>query len=673
MQGRVGAPLVTNGWETTTRTTGEVHFTIAVKQQNVAELKEIALKVSDPRNAEYTNYLTNDEIVALTAPATKDISTVTEWLTENKIGYKQVASHLIAVVAPVAAAEKLLNTTWHRLENAKTQQVVHRAAAYTVPFSVAESIAALYAVHGLPIPPKTRLVTAGNPYKVTPAVIETAYSVTGAKASGNAKVTQAVAEFQGQYMVPKNLKAFFKRFVPNAADGDDTVTKYFGDKNNAGQEGVEADLDVQYIMGVAPGLNTEFWEEKGDDFCADLIKWTALLMSTDATPLVNSISYGWQGPMTQIQCEEAKWKEVDTNFAKLAAKGISIIFASGDSGSGYQGGGVADAKQKLYPSWPASSAWVTSVGATRFINQDPTAGEMASDQFGSGGGFSGMVDRTSATWQEADVKAYLANAPKLPPANDFVSTGRATPDVSGLGEGYQVIDGQDGTKPDSVGGTSASTPMFSGLVSLMNDARFAKNMKPLGFLNPFLYQNKDAFTDIVKGTNAIGRDGIKVPAGFACTTGWDPATGLGTPIFTKLLAAATGGSPTPPTPPGPPSPPPSPPSPSPPPPSPSPPGPTTHYEDPNAGPCQTGETAVQITGVAGSFCSPKCEIFKQCTKDVPAGTTAKPECVLETAGSQKPSQCALICDPSATAEANGCPAKASCKSISGTGLCTYDN
>ena len=31
--------------------------------------------------------------------------------------------------------------------------------------------------------------------------------------------------------------------------------------------------------------------EKGDDFCADLIKWTALLMSTDSTPLVNSVSY----------------------------------------------------------------------------------------------------------------------------------------------------------------------------------------------------------------------------------------------------------------------------------------------------------------------------------------------------------------------------------------------
>jgi len=117
---------------------------------------------------------------------------------------------------------------------------------------------------------------------------------------------------------------------------------------------------------------------------------------------------------------------------------------------------------------------------------------------------------------------------------------------------------------------------------------------------------------------------------------------------------------------------PAPPSPGPAPPAPpTPPGPAGgHYEDPNAGPCQAGETAVQITGLQGSFCSPKCELFRTCPKDVPAGTTAEPKCVLETSGSNKPTQCALICTPSG--DAGQCPTNASCKAISGTGLCTYD-
>ena len=75
-------------------------------------------------------------------------------------------------------------------------------------------------------------------------------------------------------------------------------------------------------MGTAPGIATEFWEEKGNDFCKDLKAWTELLLSTDSCPLVNSVSYGWQGNLKQIQCNIFAWHDVDSNFMKLAAKGI---------------------------------------------------------------------------------------------------------------------------------------------------------------------------------------------------------------------------------------------------------------------------------------------------------------------------------------------------------------
>ena len=58
-----------------------------------------------------------------------------------------------------------------------------------------------------------------------------------------------------------------------------------------------------------------------------------------------------------------------------------------------------DDKPALWASWPASSPYVTAVGATRFIGQHPGSGEMASDQFGSGGGFSSQFDQSNAQWQ----------------------------------------------------------------------------------------------------------------------------------------------------------------------------------------------------------------------------------------------------------------------------------
>jgi len=77
-------------------------------------------------------------------------------------------------------------------------------------------------------------------------------------------------------------------------------------------------------------------------------------------------------------------------------------------------------------SGPASLVWI-QVGATRFT-QEAGSPEMASVQFGSGGGFSGRFTNGNASWQQAAVAAYLAQGsslPKFPPESDFASNGRA--------------------------------------------------------------------------------------------------------------------------------------------------------------------------------------------------------------------------------------------------------
>lgn len=63
-------------------------------------------------------------------------------------------------------------------------------------------------------------------------------------------------------------------------------------------------------------------------------------------------------------------------------------------------------------------------------------------------------------------------------------------------------------KTVGVGGTSASAPAFAAMVSLLNEARLNAGKKQMGFLNPFLYANADAFTDVTEGFNRIGRNGL---------------------------------------------------------------------------------------------------------------------------------------------------------------------
>jgi tripeptidyl-peptidase-1 len=53
----------------------------------------------------------------------------------------------------------------------------------------------------------------------------------------------------------------------------------------------------------------------------------------------------------------------------------------------------------------------------------------------------------------------------------------------------------------------------------------------LGWVNPLLYKaGSTAYHDVVQGNNAHGKC-----QGFNATTGWDPMTGLGTPIYPELL------------------------------------------------------------------------------------------------------------------------------------------
>jgi hypothetical protein len=99
--------------------------------------------------------------------------------------------------------------------------------------------------------------------------------------------------------------------------------------------------------------------------------------------------------------------------------------------------------------------------------------------------------------------------------------------------------------------------------------------------------------------------------------------------------------------------------------------PLWHYENPKyAGTCQTGEEDVQIQGVAGMFCSPKCAFLTgHCPSDVPPGVTARPTCALQGMGAK---YCALVCNSSGLA--SQCGRDASCKQVDNAGvyICTYD-
>jgi kumamolisin len=93
-----------------------------------------------------------------------------------------------------------------------------------------------------------------------------------------------------------------------------------------------------------------------------------------------------------------------------------------------------------------------------------------------------------------------------------------------------VVDGQGGAS----GGTSASAPLWASLIALLN----ASLGKPVGYLNPLLYQagsdgntlGQSGCRDIITGNNETASIG-----GYSAGPGYDAVTGWGVPIGTALL------------------------------------------------------------------------------------------------------------------------------------------
>jgi len=376
----------------------------------------------------------------------------------------------------------------------------------------------------------------------TAQFLSTLYSIPRGLAAKHGS-NQSVAEFYGEFYSNSDLAAFLTLSgLPNASIPVDNV---FGDLvNDQSSPGGEAQLDVEYMMALAPQADTYFYSFSDlnpyDPVNEGFLTYLTFVGNQQSPPLVHSLSYGDQESNVFNATNEgsiAYGNRCDLEFLKMGLRGLTVVFSSGDDGIG--GNLIRDdpvlACERALPSWPAASPYVTAIGGTQMTNQysplcqsiyalsspaplaqqlnvqcSGTAETVCSSTFGgiitSGGGFSNVSPRTLAPWQETAVATYLSSYPaSYPPLSYFNSTGRAYPDVSTYASNYFVyLDGRITRES----GTSASAPVFGAMVTLWNDMRLAYNQPPMGFIAPFLYaaaaSTPEAFNDITTGDNACG-------------------------------------------------------------------------------------------------------------------------------------------------------------------------
>jgi subtilase family serine protease len=264
--------------------------------------------------------------------------------------------------------------------------------------------------------------------------------------------------------------------------------------------GLEIALDVEYAHAMAPGANIVLVEGRTSSL-------NDLLAAEDVArnyPGVATVSNSWGAT------DSGSDSFLDGYFTTPDGhNGVTFFAASGDTGG-----------QHLYP---AMSPNVVSVGGTTLF--------LAGGEYGRETGWSGSGGGTSAYESEPDYQWGVQGSGQ-----------RQGPDVAAVANPntgvlvYDTYGSYNGFV--NVGGTSAATPMWAGLIAIADEgmnllgydtldgaSQTLPGLYGLAVNNNYPYYDGADFNDIQTGNAGPNHSGL----------GYDNVTGLGTPIAYNLV------------------------------------------------------------------------------------------------------------------------------------------
>jgi subtilase family serine protease len=389
---------------------------------------------------------------------------------------------------------------------------------------------------GGPQPCTTAVDDASADDAYTSDVVASAYGFSSFYGQGDLGSGQTVALYELQGYGSSDIVAYQSCFGTSTPVS--TVNVDGGPLAHAGVG--EADVDIEQVLSFAPDARILVYE--GPNSATGGYDTYNTIIADDAATVV-STSWGLCEPFTGSATAEAE----DTLFEEAATQGQSVVAASGDEGS-EDCLGTGYSNDTLAVDDPASQPFVTGAGGTSWTALGATPTESAWNDgptccWGAGGGGVSeqwpMPSYQTGAAGIGTVNAGSSGTPCLAAAGSYC---REVPDVSALAGPYPYLEYVSGSW-GSWGGTSLAAPLWASLLALSNASQACAG-KDIGFANPVLYGAAEAqptaFNDVTVGDNDLtGRNGGVFPA----LSGYDMATGLGTPNAAALPALLCAGAP----------------------------------------------------------------------------------------------------------------------------------
>jgi Pro-kumamolisin, activation domain/IPT/TIG domain len=595
--------------------TAEVAGTVALRLRDPAAVTAFIGAVSSARSPAYHHYLARGEFARRFGPSAVAVAAVVRLLRGDGLTVSGVsANHLLVSFRGTAAvAEAAFHTGLRRVALAGGGTGQASTSAVRLPASVAPDVTAVLGLDrlvsehsaaaagpaggapvtsGAPVAGGARTVapaaTAGGPAPCAAAAalepdgaltmerIAAAYGLDPLYQADDLAAGQTVDVIEYEPFDVSDIAAFDECYFGADRTGQVAVTSVDGGPG-AGLGSGEAALDIEDLAALAPGATIHVFQAPNmNGMSSALDNENAIAEADDA----GQVSTSWGVCEAALQQGAPGAQQVENEiFEQAAAQGQTVFAAAGDDGSDacayHAAVAVAPALSVLDP---ASQPYVTSVGGTTMTNAAQPPQETVWSNGNSGGAGGGGISATWAMppWQDS-VAAPQAAANRAC-SNDPAGTAddshvpgiattlpqqtacRETPDVSALADpqtGPTIF--YDGSW-SQYGGTSSAAPMWAAMLAEINASSGCTMPHGAGFADPLLYQVASAspaayataFNDVTSGNN--DNLGVGGAVDYPAATGYDLASGLGTPRVTNAdgapglaaqLCAAAAGNPAP--------------------------------------------------------------------------------------------------------------------------------
>ena len=542
-----------------------IQMQLSSSPEQQAALEQLLADQHDAASPHFQEWLTPEQFGERFGPAQQDIDAVAGWLQDNGFHVDEIGRgrRTLEFSGTAGQVEHAFQTQMRQYEVDGVRHLAN-ATDLAIPEALAPVIGGVLSLHDFRHQPMHQVLgQASNPatnlnggarglspydfaviYNVAP-LWSTNFDGTGQSVAiagrSNIKLTD-VATFRSTFGLPGNNT----QVIVNGKDPGIV---------SAGEE-MEADLDVEWSGGVAKGATVKFVVSASTN-ASDGVDLSSQYIVNNNVAAVMSVSFG--------SCEAAMGagnQFYNALWQQAAAQGISVFVSSGDAGSAGcdNPGSRTPASHGPGVNGLASTPYNVAVGGTQFADTASPATWWNTANDAHNASARSYIPETA--WNESAYTAANATGNNLYAGGGGVSSIYASPswqtgagvptaDPTAAGQHHRYLPdvsltaaGHDGYLVYQegglylVGGTSASSPAFAGLMAILDQYTGGRNGNPNTRFYSLAAQKPAAWHDVTAGANAVpcvgGSAGcstaagkVGVMTGYAATTGYDMATGLG--------------------------------------------------------------------------------------------------------------------------------------------------